>query len=316
MLTIVLSAAVATALAQQPLPSAAAAPQAAARFAAMPPSRVMAELQRPAAPPKLPTDAVDRDVEPPILSQFESKTTVNAGGLMTIKLQVSDDLSGIASIYARAVGPGANIWVELRPSFPRTTFSGKIVAKVSEYTTPGTYTFDRVDLYDGAGSGRYYGAAALAAMGNTQVVVRNTHGSDGIPPTLNRGQILTPELSVSAYQPGTIQAAVAGVMLAVTDTGETRVSGAKQISVEFCKLDQSKCFDVSGYAGLEGRTSHDFEAGGRPAWRGATAGNYYPMWVTMLDWAGNTVILKGTRFGGSTDFSTLFVNGDQITLTP
>lgn len=316
MLTIVLSAAVATALAQQSAPAAAAAPQAAARFAAMPPSRVMAELQRPAAPPKLPTDAVDRDVEPPILSQFESKASVNAGGWITLNMQVSDDLSGIRTVDAWARGPGADIWVGLSPSLFRTAFSGKVLAKVSEYASPGTYTFVYVNVYDEAGNGRYYDADALAAMGNTQVVVHNSHGSDGVKPTLVSAQILTPTLSVSALHPGTIRPAQAGVALTVSDAGETRVSGASRISVEFCKLDTSKCFDVSDNDGREGRSTHVFEAAGRPALRGATAGTYYPMWVMVSDWAGNTVVLKGTRFGGSTDFSTLFVSGDQITLTP
>lgn len=256
------------------------------------------------------------DVTGPTLTQFDAKPSVAAGSAATAKVQLSDDLSGVAAFYAYTSGPSEAVRVNLYQAYPVTSVKSVASSTVNRYAAPGSYVFTWAYAYDDAGNYTYYDQQALAALGNTTVTVSNPKAADSILPTLVGGKLLTTKLSLSATQPGTDHGPYAGLSLSFTDSGEGATSGASYTGAEFCLADGSNCFWTWSSNGVEGQGSAKFTLGGQPSNYGVAPGRYYLRYVYVTDYANNAAYFYNTRFGGSTDFATLLVNGDLITVKP
>ena len=155
----------------------------------------------------------------------------------------------------------------------------------------------------------------LAALGNNVVTITNRFGVDAVPPTLVSGKILTPTVSLSAFQPGTSIPLYAGVQVKTKDSGDTIVSGLRYVSADFCMLDSSACFRVQTYPNAAGSPQGTYQMGSQPANWWPSPGDYHLNYVYLEDLAGNTTYLTSTEFGGTTNFKKLFPSV-VITLEP
>ena len=256
------------------------------------------------------------DVTGPTLTQFDAKSSVAAGSAATVKVQLSDDLSGVGGFYAYSFGPSNALSVSLYQPYPATSVKSVASNTVNRYAAPGSYVFNWAYAYDDAGNYTYYDQQALAALGNATVTVTNPKATDSVGPTLVGGKLLTTKVSLSTNQPGTDHGSYAGLSLSFTDSGEQAISGVNYASAIFCLEDNTQCFGTWASNGVEGQGSAKFTLGGQPSNYGIAPGRYYLSYVYATDYASNYVYLISTRFGGSTDFSTLLVNGDMITVKP
>ena len=187
----------------------------------------------------------DADVTPPVLTKFSMNPTAAAGAYMTGTMSVSDDMSGFVNLYAYGYGTnGMFVGVSKNADYPSKKASGPIIGMVSPYAQTGDYVIVYAYAHDLAGNYVSYDAAALAALGNTKVTVTNNFGVDAVAPRLVSGKILTPTVSLSAFQPGTNIAVYAGVEVRTKDAGDTIVSGLRYVYGNFCLLDTSTCFQL------------------------------------------------------------------------
>lgn len=256
------------------------------------------------------------DVTSPTLTQFDVKSVVAAGTPVTAKVQLSDDLSGVTNFYAYASGPSNAMGVNLYLNYPSTSVKAVASRSTHRYVAPGSYVFDWAYAYDEAGNYSYYDGTMLAALGNTTVTVTNSKAADSIAPSLVGGKLLTTKVSLSATQPGTDHAVYAGLSLNFTDSGQGATAGVAYTSANFCLEDGSSCFWLWASNGVEGQSSAKFTLGGQPSSYGVAPGRYYLYYAYASDHAENYVSYFSTRFGGSTDFANLLVNGDMITVKP
>jgi hypothetical protein len=258
------------------------------------------------------TTAVDKT--PPVVTAFNAETSFDAADVsadMGVSFKTTDDLSGLRSIAAGAHGPsGQQITVAYYESLPRTKASGLMLSLSSmPYLEPGTYTFDGLYVTDLADNTRFYDAAAIAALGNSSFIVKNKRGFDTTPPTLTSGRILTPQVSLSATQPGTKQPRYVGVEIEAVDHGNTATSGFLGGYMTFCLLDNSGCITLettSADGARAGAASATVRFGTQLTYSSLPTGDYHIASYHGADRAGNWQDLDSQEFGGETDFSQYF----------
>jgi hypothetical protein len=263
--------------------------------------------------------AGDLDVTAPSFVVLDSRKSVDVTvplEFMSISFKSVDDMSGFRDAYAYAVGPsGHAVSVAYYGSVPSKKVSGLMTSyQLSPFLEPGTYTFVWGYASDVAGNYSFLDPAALA---NTTFTVKNTKGFDVAPPALQSGKVLTPQVSLSARQPGTDRAGFVGLALNASDSGTTVVAGVRYAYANFCLADTSNCFSLwandTGTPRREGSTA--LRLGGQVDYLGGVPGEYHLNYLLVADYADNTLALFSTEFGGSTDFSTYFPS-TTITVTP
>ena len=172
-------------------------------------------------------------------------------------------------------------------------------------------------VYDAAGNGAVYDAAALAALGNTTVKLRNPQGYDLQPPALVSGIILTPQVSLSGHHPGTDQPPYFSLKLGVEDRGNSMTSGLRSANVALCTLGQSRrCIDGWMYMELPHQSNGLFTVAGQPHRDNSSPpGEYHLCSVSLTDMSRNVSRYDSIECGGDTDFSRYFPSV-VVTLTP
>jgi hypothetical protein len=263
------------------------------------------------------------DVTPPVLTMFNANPTLNvskAAAPFKIVFKATDDLSGVLSITANALGPsGQSVAVNLRPGYPAKNVGGKGgFSPLNRLLEPGTWKFSQAYGYDVAGNFFSVSSGALAALGNTTFTVVNNSGYDLVKPSLTGGQLQTPSVSISSHVPGTTDTdRYVGVKLNLTDAGNTAVAGVASAYAKLCQVgDPNKCLSLSGLTSATGQPSVTLSATAQvSAARGNVPGDYELQSVYVYDQAGNYASYLGTKFGGTTDFGAMFP-ATKIMLSP
>ena len=260
------------------------------------------------------------DVVPPVLTAIEAPASVDAMAPASsfIAIKATDELSGVRWGYAYATGPnGQSVAAFLGLMLPSKKYTGGMsLSQLTPFSQPGVYTVNDVYLFDLADNVAHFDEAALAALGgHTSFVVSNTRGYDTKVPVLRTGKILTPQLSLSSTAPGTTKAPHAAIQISAADVGDTVVSGVSAARADFCTLDESACFSLDANDMRDGTSSTMRPSGEVSTGLGHLPGEYHLRNMQIFDYAGNSVFLYSTEFGGSTDFSAYFPS-TTITLTP
>ena len=260
------------------------------------------------------------DINAPVLSAFSTQGSVDAAqpaNVLAVGFKASDDLSGVYWGGAYAVGPnGQWVYVSFNSELPATKYSGSMRSTSQlAFLEPGTYMFTSAYVADVAGNVSYYDQEQLAALGRISFNVKNKGGFDAMPPGLLKGRILTPQVSLSAFHPGTEQPAFVGVTVDLSDSGNSAVAGVQNVYLQFCLLDRSNCLGLSSYGGVPRKAVVTLRPSTQvfPGW--APEGEYHLDYVSITDFAGNSSFLSSTEFGGETDFSLSFPS-TTITVTP
>jgi len=258
-------------------------------------------------------DDVTADVTPPVLTKFSASTTLDvskAAAPFRIVINASDDISGFQSLSAYATGPsGQTIYAQFNPGYPATSVSGfGGFSNLSRVLEPGMWKFTFAYAYDVAGNYVYVDEDDLAALGNTTFKVVNNSGYDLVKPLLTGGKIQTPSVSLSSHPPATTKDPYVGVKLNLTDAGTTTLAGVRYAYAYFCQLaDPDKCIYAYGSTNATGLAAVTLSAAVQVSTaRGNVPGDYELEVVYVYDYAGNSNYLQSTKFGGTTDFSTMF----------
>ena len=264
------------------------------------------------------------DVTGPVLTAFNAPTSLNlskSAAPFKVAVKATDDMSGVTGFTFYAYGPsGQAVYVNATSYFPSTSFNvpGSING-LSRFIEPGTWNFIYGYGYDAAGNYSYFDQTALQALGNTAFTVVNNGGYDKVAPTLVDGKILTPTVSLSALVPGSTDAPpYVKIKVNTADTGNTAVSGVRQVYLYFCKVaDPNVCIYPYARTDVTAQAAMTFNVGRQvSAANGNVTGTYELSSVQVNDHAGNYNYYQSTLFGGSTDFSTFFPNGTSIKLKP
>lgn len=271
---------------------------------------------------RLQAGAAAADITPPVLTAFNAATKLaldKADAKFKVAVKATDDMSGVMRMYFYASGPsGQSISFEAIPGYPAKSVNvaaGPAWYQMNRFLEPGTWVIAYGYGYDVADNWASFDGATLAALGNTTFTVVNNGGYDRTVPVLTGGKIITSAVSLSKHQPGTTQHRYAGASLSGTDAGNGALSGIQSGNAYFCQLaDTSQCIYLYGEVTATGQASANFTVGTQIQ-DGNVAGDYELRHVYLYDRAGNTTYLTSDKFGGSTDFSTMFPT-TVITLTP
>jgi hypothetical protein len=257
------------------------------------------------------------DTTPPVLKSFQltvPKDTAAPWSQIRIEAESSDDLSGVAYVSIGLVGPhGQFIWAGGQAGLPSKQSTMTFAIDVSAYTEPGTWTVSSIGVNDAAGNYTGYSdPQSIAQFGPTAVTLANSRPEmvDYTPPVLTQGTVVTPSLSASGTQKGTMNPPFFGIDLTIKDAG----AGVQSAWGTWCLADMTACLNVNGYDTVRGETKKKLRVVGNIS--GAPVGDYLPYQVIVFDWAGYGFGYNGTDFGGTTDFGTLMPGGDKITITP
>lgn len=268
-----------------------------------------------------PVPTVALDTTAPAMSAFNAAKVVdvtNGNMALTVSFSASDDLSGVSHGYGRAVGPsGQLVVVQFYETFPTKKFSGRMISELlPAMLEPGEYTFEYAWVHDVLHNAGRYEGAALAALGNARFVIKNRKGYDAKPPALVAGKVLTPVMSASGHQKGTLdQPPRLGISLDMLDSGNSAIAGVRWAQIDLCLADQSNClYLVAEDSAQPGRATLSARLGDA-LMPDTPVGDYRVRTVYLYDYAGNETTLTSTEFGGTTDFSTYFPT-TTITVTP
>jgi hypothetical protein len=319
-------AALATALTAPPAAAAAVSPQTgaptpAARLQA---AKAHAASQRAA----LPRELAESDSTPPVLERFSVAGDVDARSPIpsaTLRLAMSDDLSGLQTWIVTLVGPSGQMVQRVegvatgqRRLAGGVSVGGAPVAVVpfTAYTEPGTWTVESLFVSDNAYNMRIYDREALASMGRSSFTVHNAGGHDKEAPQMVRGVVQTPRVSLSATPPGSWPGRLPYLSAAIhtTDTGNGVVAGASSAILTFCLPDRyGDCvdrFELQGQVAELGRQANVIRAGAE-ARADLTPGRYVLYSVYIEDAARNFRYMMVS----DTDFSAYFPN-PTLVITP
>ena len=237
-----------------------------------------------------------------------------------VDITIKDAVSGLSWAYADFVGPSGQ-WISLYMpyGYGQTTEEIHVALRMNPAYEPGTWKAYDLYGYDVAGNYFYKDQNALRALGNIQFKVSSTV-YDVTPPTLVSGTVSATSISLSTPWPGTESVGpFVTAKLAVTDAGNTGVSGPAYSYAQYCTLDYSSCFGLANdyyyYASSPYGVTSATQTLGTQLYNGYPTGEYHLYYIQVGDNAGNWTSLTSTEFGGETDFSTLF-NSTVITLTP
>jgi len=273
----------------------------------------VAEQQRTAAA----RAAEGLDTTPPVLTKFSVPAQVRAGEAIGVRYVASDDRSGVAYLYAYIAAvknPLRFGFAQDLRTYPAQTVHGVAGMRGDPYAPSDTYTVQGVYLTDAAGNYRAYVGSELQALGNTAVTVHNPLGDDNSAPTLVKGRVLTPVVSLSAMQDGTGKPMWAGVEMDVADDDEG-VTGPALAYTTFCKTDGVTCLNFSASVSNPRRRKATIMMGKQLGPADASTGEYKLRSVRIYDWAQNERFLQSKEFGGSTDFSPYFPS-TTLTVVP
>lgn len=237
-----------------------------------------------------------------------------------VDITIKDALSGLSWAYADFVGPSGQ-WITLYMpyGYGQTVEEIHAALHMSPAYEPGTWKAYDLYGYDVAGNYFYKDQNALRALGNIQFKVSSTV-YDVTPPTLVSGTVSATSISLSTPWPGTESSGpFVTAKLAVTDAGNTGVSGPAYSYAQYCTQDLVNCFGLGNdyyyYATTPYGVTSATQTLGTQLYDGFPTGEYHLYYVQLGDNAGNWISYTSSEFGGETDFSTLF-NSTVITLTP
>lgn len=264
--------------------------------------------------------AFANDATAPKLVAFDSAHSVDVTletNPLVVNFKATDDQSGVLFAGARAYGPsGQVVEVNFRRNSPSTSVTGVMLSyNLPAFLEPGTYVFKSAYVGDVNYNYGNYDEAALAVLGRSTFVVKNTKGFDAVPPTLVRGKVLTPVVSLSSHHPGTDKALYVTVSLTAADTGNTVVAGVRTAIATFCQANKAYCIDVYSSDSAAPREPTAKLTLGTQVSAYYLAGDYSLYQVQIFDYAANRLVLTSTAFGGETDFG-LYFPSTSLTLTP
>lgn len=273
------------------------------------------------------------DITAPTMSRFSVVGDVNAQAAVphvNVDVTMTDDLSGLQTYIISLTGPsGQSVQRVETLSTGQLKVDGRLsvgapgldAPSFNAYAEPGTWTVNSVFLFDANFNGKGYFTEDLVAMGGrTSFTVKNGKGHDITPPTLTKGTVETPKLSLSTPPAGTGAGTppYASVKISTTDAGNGVISGTHDAIVEFCLADQYlNCIDtieLHGRVGNVGQDTSTFRVGGQLR-DNQTPGLYQLLNVYVSDMAQNASMVSSNKLGGSTDFSTLFAAGSTLRVT-
>lgn len=289
------------------------------------PADRQAYVQRLVARQKVrPAESLAADVTGPVLTAFNAPTSLKmskSAAPFRVTVKATDDLSGVNYMYFYAYGPsGQTVSLFAGSAFPVTNFNSPAgISGLSRFIEPGTWTINYGYGYDAAGNYANFDQPTLQALGNTTFTVVNTSGYDTVKPTLVGGEVLTPIVSLSAFVPGTTNVLpYVQVKVNAADTGNTAVSGIRQVYLYFCKVAQPDvCIYPYGSTYVTEQATMSLNAGRQVSVaNGNVTGTYELAYAYVYDHGGNYSSYTSTLFGGTTDFSTFFPKGTSVKLKP
>lgn len=251
------------------------------------------------------------DIKPPVLKAVRVNDNVNAArsdAQAVVSLRAVDNLSGIQSASIE-LSSDAGQWASgsWSADFPSTSGKIDVAINMSSVSQNGIWRVTSVALADANGNAAYYGADQLAAMGNTQVLVRNAVGDTLAPSVVAGGVLLTPSVSRSQPPAGMLpgRAARVGLSLKLQDAGTAGISSAY---AQYCK-DGWDCIYLYGSVQPRGRTDVTLTLGGQISeW--TSSGAYQLDSISVFDKSGNA----SSWYAWDTDLGQ-FVDNTTLTIT-
>lgn len=270
------------------------------------------------------TSTLTTDTTAPVLNSFHTgAATVNAAhadAQAKVTVDLSDDMSGIVDVYVRATSPSGTQTIfgyDKNMNFLTKSYHRVVNVDMRAFSEPGVWTITQIGAVDAAGNSMVMDGPELAALGSsTTFTVTNVNGGDIVPPTLVSGSIVKTSISLSTPPVGaTSGKPLLGVKILAQDTanGGFPVSGATQVWTAFCLSDMSNCIYPGAVETDAGLSQTSFNVSFRVYT--IPVGKYYLYSVEMQDSAGNDSYMLSTKFGGTTDFTTLFP-ATVITIKP
>jgi len=259
------------------------------------------------------------DIKPPELKRFALDRSVvrvseaGAGELM-VELVATDGLTGVmsAEVVVRHVETGWGLSGQKYIAVPMGRVNMGVPVSIYGDAPAGEWRVDSVNLRDANGNLKAYDAEALSAMGSTSFQVDNRVRTDGIPPELVGGSVLTPVVSRSKPPKGEYpdQAPRVGLSLSATDTGVSKVSGLSTAYATLCDEYGWDCMYLGGSALKLGAGSGRIVVGATVnSW--INPGRYTIYSVEIIDRQGN-----GRSYSQwDTDFNAMFGGDASITIT-
>jgi hypothetical protein len=244
------------------------------------------------------------DLTAPVIDSISVEGNPNVGLAnpnVTVTLEASDDLSGVYEATIALQAPGSETFAlefhlgdhPLHLVRHQQVGVGRAGQGVGFYrfSEPGTWHVSRVHLEDLAGNVREYNAAELALLGNTSFQVTNAR-YDGVQPTLIKGEILTPVISLSSELPF-VQTSVT-----VKDAGTNAPSGVDYVALYYClpPVVDFKCADYLQSVG----------SFGTPAKSKATLATGYPA-ISILPGNVTRSEMPGTASVGTYELSHVII---------
>jgi hypothetical protein len=263
------------------------------------------------------------DTTPPVLTRFDAGPDLTVSRqLATVRarFEASDDMSGVYSIYALAeVANGiGKLEVRYRAPLPKKQLKGVMNSRTSglDLMQPGSYTFAYAYVADYAGNLAVYDRAALSALGDTTLELRNPQGFDTSAPTLISGVVLTPEVALSDHHPGTDQPPYIAVRLSAEDSGGTVIAGLRNSSAWFCLREVVPWECLPPLLNNQMVTKQSSALLTLASQLGdVKPGEYHLRSISLNDFADSGRGYFSLDFGGDTDFSRYFPS-TTITVTP
>ncbi len=291
-----------------------------------------ARLEAKVSPSPLPSTSVlapaviKLDIDAPVLTAIGLLTPeVDAskpGAQIRFKIAAADEYSGVFRIELELRRDVDGGWLKIDHviGYPTKSFDGKIAIDLGDDNSAGTWEANSLTISDLAGNVRSFDKTQLQGLGVPAALVVAGRATDFQPPEVVGGKLITPTISLSGYQKGTLtNQMVAGFNVQAQDTSAGKVSGVKSATATFCDLAKSKkCFGTaasetaSGQAKRTLRTIYfDYYYLGL-----YEPGVYKLTTLSVTDFAANTRTYTSKEEGGDTDFNVMFPEGAAISLVP
>ncbi len=283
----------------------------------LPPAVQQAWVMQKVAKQRSQAKAAGLDTVGPTLSTFDARPTVSAGSPLVVRVGLSDDLSGVKTFVALASSSHTLLpMMVYTQTAPTLRLNASMAIDVSRDVLAGAYEFFYAYAYDDAGNYTEFFADDLNAAGNGRFQVNNAKRGDSKPASIVSARILTPQLSLSAFNPGTNKPAYVKVSVTAQDFGDLSISGVKRVHVDFCAAAPRRCFSlIDGPTLAPGQANLTFTIGTQPGLQGVTPGDYYACNMRVYDWLEFETEYPEPECGSNT-VNPLFPAGSKITLTP
>ena len=265
------------------------------------------------------------DVTPPAVTQLSVTGRLDLDQPLQqvrIKLSAQDDVSGLQGVWLSFKSPSGVSQVRVQADVAAQGLVARDVALslgmgsgqngqgVMPWAEAGRWSLAELTVHDMAGNTRIYGPAEIAAAGwDAQFSVVNPH-VDLRPPVLDRGEILTPVLSLADRIPGTTLPPLVRVRLDVSDQGNTALSGLQQATLQLCRVG-SACatndtLELRYQSSVTGQGRSSVLMSGLMDPVSQSLGDYAISSLTLYDHAGNSTWMATKAQGGRTNFLKFF----------